>query len=168
MQSMEPGRCLLLDWGDTVMRVLPGYRGSMAHWPRVEAVEGVSDALTRLRGEWTIALATNAADSREDEIRSALQRAGLESFFDRIFCYRAIGHRKSEPEYFERVLAELEIAPGDAVMVGDDLEADVLAANRSGIRAIWYCADGSEERTDAMYRTIHSLRELPDALKLLV
>jgi len=168
MQSMEPGRCLLLDWGDTVMRVLPGYRGSMAHWPRVEAVEGVSDALTRLRGEWTIALATNAADSREDEIRSALQRAGLESFFDRIFCYRAIGHRKSEPEYFERVLAELEIAPRDAMVVGDDLDADGFAANRSGIRAIWYCADGSEERTDAMYRTIHSLRELPDALKLLV
>ena len=38
-------RCLLLDWGDTVMRVFPEYEGPMLTWPRVEAVEG-TDART--------------------------------------------------------------------------------------------------------------------------
>lgn len=167
MPDMKPGRCLLLDWGDTVMRVLPGCRGPMATWPRVEAVAGVAEALAGLRGEWTIALATNAADSREEEIRTALERAGLDGLIDRIFCYRGIGHRKSVPEYFDHVLADLRIRAEDAVMVGDDFEVDVLGANRSGIRAIWFCADGSEKRTGTMYRTIHSLHDLPDALQLL-
>jgi len=54
-------RCLLLDWGDTVMRVFPECQGPMFAWPWVEAVDGVREALTKLRPDWTIVLATNAA-----------------------------------------------------------------------------------------------------------
>jgi putative hydrolase of the HAD superfamily len=161
-------RCVLLDWGDTVMRVFPEYEGPMFAWPRVEAVEGIREALVKLQPDWTIALATNAADSEEQEIWSALARVGLDRLIDRVFCYRGVGHRKSAPEYFERVLADLGIEANHAVMVGDDFEADVLSANRSGIRAIWFAENGTNKKTSEMHRTIHGLHELPEALELLL
>ena len=160
-------RCLLLDWGDTVMRVFPEFEGPMAIWPRVEAVAGVADALAALRSDWTIALATNAADSREEEIWSALARAGLDHLFDRVFCFRGVGHRKSEPGYFRTILADLGIEPHQAVMVGNDFEADVEAANRCGVRAVWLCEPKLETSSGPMYRTVQRLSELPRALELL-
>ncbi len=161
-------QCILLDWGDTVMRVFPEYEGPMFTWPHVKAVEGIKEVLARLQADWTIALATNAADSEEPAIWSALARVGLDQLIDRVFCYRGVGHRKSEPAYFEHVLADLGIEPNRAVMVGDDFEADVLSANSSGIRAIWFHEDGSEVKTSAMHRTIHGLSELSAALDLLL
>ena len=160
-------QCLLLDWGGTVMRVFPEFEGPMSTWPRVELVDGIEEALAILRPDWTIALATNAADSREREIWTALSRAGVEHQIDRVFCVRGVGHRKSEPEYFQYVLADLGIEAKDAVMVGDDFETDVASANRAGIRAIWFHENGADRPTGEMHRTIHDLRELPQALELL-
>jgi len=161
-------RCILLDWGNTVMRVFPEFAGPMATWPRVEAVDGIAETLASLRPGWTIALATNADDSREDEIWSALGRAGLDGLIDRVYCLRGVGQRKSAPEYFQQVLGDLGIEPYRAVMVGDDFETDVLPATRCGIRAIWFDEGGSENRAGAMYRTIHDLRELPETLETLI
>lgn len=160
--------CLLLDWGDTVMRVFPEYEGPMFTWPRVEAVDGIEETLAKLRPDWRIALATNAADSEEREIWRALARAGLDRLIDRVYCYRGVGHRKSAPEYFEHVLTDLGIESNQAVMVGDGFEADVVGANRSGIRAIWFLEGGTELTTSAMHRTIHGLRDLPAALEVLL
>lgn len=161
-------RCLLLDWGDTVMRVLPEYEGPMFAWPRVEVVDGIRETLTELRPDWTIALATNAADSEEHEIWSALARVGLDELIDRVYCFRAVGHRKSAPAYFQHVLADLGVDPDDAVMVGDVFEADVVSANRCGIRAIWFHESATERTTGTFHRTIHDLLELPEALELLM
>jgi putative hydrolase of the HAD superfamily len=161
-------RCVLLDWGDTVMRVFPEYKGPMSAWPRVEAIAGITEALAALRPDWTIALATNAADSEEREIWSALARAGIDQLIDRVYCFRGVGHRKSAPEYFEHVLADLEIEPNRVVMVGDDFEADIVSANRSGIRAIWFHENGTDDTTSAMHRTIHRLPELPEALEIMM
>lgn len=161
-------RCLLLDWGDTVMRVFPEHEGPMLDWPQVEAVDGIRETLTELRPDWTVVLATDAADSEEREIWAALARTGLDELIDRVYCFRGVGHRKSAPEYFQSVLTDLGIDAKDAVMVGDDLEADVLSANRSGIRAIWFRENSAERATGVLHRTIHDLRELPEALDLLL
>jgi putative hydrolase of the HAD superfamily len=162
--AAKPRPCILFDWGDTLMRVFPELEGPMASWPRVEVVSGVRQALGELRSAWTIGLATNAADSAEAEIRSALERGGLNGLIDRVFCQRTIGLRKSDPEYFDHVIDSLGLTPHQVVMIGDDFEGDVLAANRAGIRAVWFNEDGSEDRTNSMHRTIRDLRELQRVL----
>ena len=43
---------------------------------------------------------------------------------------------KPSPAYFEAALAALAVAPGDAVMVGDDVESDVSAAQRLGLHGV--------------------------------
>jgi FMN phosphatase YigB (HAD superfamily) len=97
-----------------------------------------------------------------------LARAGLDELFDRVYCFREVGHRKSEPAYFQHVLDELGVSPNNAVMVGDDFEADVASANRSGIRAIWFHENATERTAGPLNRTIHGLRQLPEALESLL
>jgi HAD superfamily hydrolase (TIGR01458 family) len=43
---------------------------------------------------------------------------------------------KPTAAYFEAALAQLEASPGDAVMVGDDVEADIAGAKRLGMRGV--------------------------------
>ncbi|MET7882787.1 HAD-IIA family hydrolase [Streptomyces avermitilis] len=43
---------------------------------------------------------------------------------------------KPAPAFFEAALARLGVGPGQAVMVGDDIESDVLAAQRMGVTGV--------------------------------
>jgi HAD superfamily hydrolase (TIGR01458 family) len=43
---------------------------------------------------------------------------------------------KPTPAYFEAALAEVEAAPAEAVMVGDDVEADIGGAKAIGMRGV--------------------------------
>jgi FMN phosphatase YigB (HAD superfamily) len=156
---------VLFDWGDTLMRVFPDCPGPMADWPVVELLPGVRRALTSLRGAVLLGVATNAADSRPADIRRALRRARISSLLPRIYCFRSIGYRKSEPEFWQAVLADLQLPPEAVAMVGDDLEADVLAAVRSGLRAVWLNRRGTEVREGAAMRTIRDMAALPGELQ---
>jgi len=148
-----------------LMKVFPEYSGPMLDWPHVEAVPHAERVLTELRAHWRTALATNAADSDEEGIRGALARVNLDRLIDRVYCFRAIGHRKPSSEFFDAVLSDLGIERRAVFMVGDDFEADVLGANRSGIQAVWLNPASQETRSTKMHRTIHDLRGLPRALE---
>jgi HAD superfamily hydrolase (TIGR01458 family) len=54
---------------------------------------------------------------------------------------------KPSRAYFEGALAELGAAPSEAVMVGDDVEADVAGAKAAGLRAILVRTGKFRERT---------------------
>lgn len=43
---------------------------------------------------------------------------------------------KPSPAFFETALARLGVGPGEALMIGDDIESDVLAAQRTGITGV--------------------------------
>ena len=160
-------RCVLFDWGDTLMRDFPEFVGPMSAWPRVETIAHAQDALSALRSMGCfLALATNAADSAESQIWEALRRGGLGGLLDRVYCLGNVGHRKPSASFFEFILRDLALARTDLVMVGDDYEVDVLGANAAGIRAVWFSAGCEDERVGEMYRTVHDLAFLPQLLEL--
>jgi putative hydrolase of the HAD superfamily len=157
--------CLLFDWGDTLMRVLPEFDGPMQGWPRVEAVAGATETLSELHLNWKLALATNAADSNEQEIRAALRRVDLERWLDDVYCFKKIGHKKPSPLFFGHILKDLGLPPGQVIMVGDDYEVDVLGANRCGLQAIWFNEQSADIRQNEQMCTIHGLAELPRLMR---
>ena len=163
MQSRER-RCVLFDWGNTLMRDIPGNEGPMALWPAVEPLPHAAETLAALHPEWTLALATNAADSDEEEIRKALRRGGMDRWIDRVYCFRKIGHRKPSAEFFSFILRDLGLPPSALVMVGDDFSSDVLGANRVGIPAVWLNMNTPEKKESASHRTLHDLGQLPELL----
>ena len=154
---------VLFDWGDTLMRTL-GYPGPMCTWPRVETLPGALDMMRTLDGRIGVALATNAADSQEQEIWKALALVGLDRYVERIFCFRSVGHKKSSPPFFSHVMSQLELPADRLVMVGDDFGQDVTAANAVGIKAVWFNEKTHESRNGREFRTIHHLAELPAPL----
>ena len=158
-------RCLLFDWGDTLMRVFPHFQGPMAEWPRVELMPYAREVLEELQKDWTIALATNAANSDTKEIITALKRAGLAEHVDHIFCFHEIGHPKPSTEFFNAILNDLKVDSQSIFMVGDDYHGDILGANQSGLYGIWYNWRSPLVHQNKLHTTIHDLRDLPHALE---
>ncbi len=120
------------------MRVFPEYSGPMKDWPQVETIPGAAGMLDALRKDWLLCLATNAADSDEAEIRAALRRVDLERRLDKVYCFKTIGYKKPSPEFFGKILKDLDLPAEKVIMVGDDYVADVLGAQNAGLRAVWF------------------------------
>jgi putative hydrolase of the HAD superfamily len=163
-EFVQRTKCILFDWGNTLMRDFPEFNGPMIRWPRVETVEHVPDVLEYLHRTWMLALATNAADSSEEEIWAALARVDLNRFLDKVYCSSRIGHKKPSPEFFRYILNDLGLDRSSVFMVGDDFDSDVIGANRCGIRAVWYNKQSTEVRKAEMCQTIHDFTSLPEAL----
>jgi putative hydrolase of the HAD superfamily len=158
-------KCILFDWGDTLMRVFTQYSGAMADWPYVEPVTYAPTVLAELYDHCLLAVATNAKDSGETQIWSALERAALADYLDFVFCYRTIGHLKPSPEFYASILNQLKLPATHVIMVGDEWNADILGANQAGLRAVWLNVRTPENRHSERFQTIHSLLELPERLK---
>ena len=82
---------------------------------------------------------------------------------DVIVDSRSHGRVKPHPTIFRAALDGLEVAPGDAVMVGDSLEEDIEGARALGMRAILVDRD---ERHPEIDERLTDLYGLPAALGL--
>ncbi len=70
---------------------------------------------------------------------------------------------KPEPPLFRMALARLEVAPDEAVMVGDSIDSDIRGARRIGMRTILYAPKGRRASAEPDL-TVRSFAELRDAL----
>lgn len=151
---------VLFDWGDTVMRDYPERTNPMVEWETVEVVDGIADVLAYLHSTGRrIVLATSAAISDEDQIRGALARGGLDTYFSRIYCFKNTQLPKGE-EFYHYILNDLALSASDGLMVGDGFEKDIQIPNTLGMFAIWFNPRSEERRTGELHTTVHSMREL--------
>jgi putative hydrolase of the HAD superfamily len=95
-------QCLVFDWGNTLMVEYPDYSGAMVDWPRVAAVEGIGMSLANLKGRYRLAIGTNAQNSTPAQIRAALDRVNLGSYFSDIFTYAELKARKPKKHFSPR------------------------------------------------------------------
>lgn len=151
---------VLFDWGDTVMRDHPELLIPMVEWNTLEVVEGIADVLAYLHDSGRcIMLATSAAISDESQIRGALRRVGLDTYFSHIYCFKNTHLPKGE-DFYRHILNHLRVSPSDVLMVGDGFEKDVQAANAVGIFAVWFNTRSDEMRKGDLHITVHSMPEL--------
>jgi FMN phosphatase YigB (HAD superfamily) len=129
---------VLFDWGDTLMSEAGPADLPMGLWPEVRAIDGAFALLSTLASRHRIAVATNASVSDRAMIARALERVSLRQFVSEIFCYRELGVKKSDAAFWDAVVARLGVGHDELFMIGDDLEADVLAPRRAGIAAAWF------------------------------
>lgn len=153
-------RWLLLDWGNTLMDVVPGAEGPMADWPEVAAVPGAFELLERLHGHYALVVASNARDSGPDDVRRALARVGLDQWVDHVFCPSTLGVGKESAAYYQRLMRYLGAQPADCVMVGDDWHGDVLVPVSLGLRAVWLNRLGAARPQGYLFETVGTLKEL--------
>ena len=109
------------------------YAVSQAFWKLEEDAWPVLDAL-RAQG-YRLGIVSNAGD--DEDVQTLIDNARLRPYFDVIVSSAAQGIRKPNPRIFLDVLAQLNMEPKQAAMVGDTLGADILGAQNAGLFAIW-------------------------------
>lgn len=122
---------------------------------------GAVDVLEELRRSGVrLALITNGDGETQ---RRKIARFSLEHHFHHIQIEGEHGFGKPEERAYRHALNSLDVEPGDAWMVGDNLEWEVAAPQRLGIYAIWHDTEGAglpSDRPATPDRIITSLREL--------
>ena len=137
-----------------------------AEWGRshhFELYDDVAQTLQRLTDAGVkIALISNSHRPL-DEFQSHFE---LRHFISVAVSSADHGYMKPHPSIFLSALGGLDVAPRDAVMVGDSLRHDVEGALNIGMRAVWLHRGDNAAPTytsvhDTSVPVIRSLRELP-------
>lgn len=118
------------DWANEMADTYAAERDEM-----VEPFPGAVGALRALKAQDVrLALLTNGPSNAQ---RRKLERFNLAPLFDCIVIEEEFGAGKPDLGVFEHALAQLQVQPEEAWMVGDRLELDIAPAQQLGIRAIW-------------------------------
>ncbi|MGA2011576.1 MAG: HAD family hydrolase [Solirubrobacteraceae bacterium] len=86
-----------------------------------------------LSGEVPLALVTNGLSTVQ---RDKLELTGLSEYFASVVVAEEVGAAKPDPAMFRETLGRLELGAGEAVMVGNDLERDIVGARSAGLAAL--------------------------------
>ena len=128
------------------------------------------DALATLKrieeDGYRMGLISNAGDDKD--VQQLLHKFGIGRFFDFALTSAACSYRKPHPRIFELALSRWTFLPSEAVMVGDNLDADIRGAKNAGLSTIWIKrrsglrgAKQVEAKPDA---SVSSLLEIPSTL----
>ena len=142
------------------------YQVSEVRW---EPMPQVHQILDRIKDAGLkIGLISNAGDVAN--IHRLINNAGLQGRFDPLIVSAGVGIRKPAPEIFQMVLDAWDIAPNEAVMVGDMLGADIIGAQRVGIHNIWITLD-ADHKENHQYKHIivpeFTVKHLYEILKII-
>lgn len=106
-------------------------------------------------------LVTNGSvDSQQPKIDGL----GISCYFDTMLISEAEGVAKPDAEIFRRAIDNLGAAPDQAVMIGDNSEADIGGARSFGMKAIWK-RDEFWEAPEIVDGVVDDLDELPSAIR---
>lgn len=102
------------------------------------------------------------SDAPRQEAWLRLCYLGLQHIFDTVVAFEDTGERKPSPLPFRVVLDRLGIAPGEALMIGDWPERDIVGAAELGIRTVFArygdtfgtCESGADYDIDDIYRLV--------------
>lgn len=133
-------------------------------WRKEDAVApfaGAVETLHELRARGVrLGLITNGHGEFQ---RRKLTRHRLEPLFEAILIEGEWGVGKPHPTIFREALRRMSVEPNQAVMVGDNLDADIAGAHACGIDAIWhdYARVGLPPTAERLpKRIIHHVAEL--------
>ena len=150
------------DWGDTLMRDLPGQAGPMVDWPRVEAMPGASRALAAFSFCSAQCVATNATESDGDAVSRALARVGLRDHLTHFVTSSELGRSKPDPAFFRAVARLLAFPPASLVAVGNDYRKDIAPAKAAGMATVWVSPAAGLEGLEAADLVVPDLHHLAD------
>ena len=132
------------------------------------ALEGDTlQTLKKLEADgYRMGLISNAGD--DEDVQQLARRFGIAQYFDFILTSAACSYRKPHRRIFELALSNWYFLPSEAVMVGDNLDADVSGAQSVGLYAIWISRRAGSQTVEQLSAqpeaSISSLYELPALL----
>jgi putative hydrolase of the HAD superfamily len=130
-------------------------------WKRMALFAGVPEALDRLRQRGLpLALVTNGDRTHQ---RRKIEQHDLARFFDVILIEGEFGAGKPDLSVYRHVLDALGVQAADAWMIGDNIEWDVAAPQRLGLKGVWVDASGQgvpEAAPDRPHAVVRAFAEI--------
>ena len=111
--------------------VADAYRQTIAE--TLEPLPGVESMLEDLKGEYRVGLLTNGPVRAQ---RDKLSTLGWERAFDAALVTGELEAGKPDQRAFDAIVGELDVAPDEAVYIGDEVEADIYGATNAGLEAV--------------------------------
>ena len=107
--------------------------------PRKSAVFPYThEVLDYLRPNYRLHLITNGFNDIQG---IKLASANLAHYFEEVITSEHSGHLKPDPRMFAHALARTGATAGESIMIGDNLECDVLGAYNAGIDQVYFNPD---------------------------
>jgi len=118
------------------------------------------EILSYLQGKYPLYILTNGF--RETQF-SKMKNCDLLKYFHTVFTSETIGYNKPNPKIFQWAMSSVNGRKEECLMIGDDLEVDILGAKACGIDQVFFNPDRLFTHSKPTY-TIESLIELKDFL----
>ncbi|OIQ31900.1 MAG: noncanonical pyrimidine nucleotidase, YjjG family [Crocinitomix sp. MedPE-SWsnd] len=117
------------------------------------------ETLSYLQAKFPLHIITNGFK----EVQSIkMGGSNLEQYFDVILCSEDVGVNKPHRRVFEHALDLAGCSAQNALMIGDNFEADIMGAQKVGISTILF--DPKREHKTTKSHIIHDLKDLQDLL----
>ncbi len=116
------------------------------------------ETLAYLKDKYTLHLISNGF---KEACEKKLEHSKLAPYFNTIVISEIVGINKPDPRIFEHSLRNGQAQREQAVMIGDNIDADVRGAQNAGIEAIFFNPLEVEKPSDVNYM-IKDLKELQE------
>lgn len=115
--------------------------------------EGTLEILEYLKDKYTLHIITNGFEEVQNK---KMKKSGILNFFDHIITSESVGVKKPNPKVFEYAIDKAKTSASCAVMIGDNIEADIYGAINCGMEAIHF----NSEKSTQIPKNITSINHL--------
>ncbi len=118
-------------------------------------LEDSLEVLDYLNEKYSLHIITNGF---EEVQHTKMENSGILHFFKSITTSEEAGVKKPHPAIFEKAISKSKANPSKSVMIGDNLEADIVGAHEFGLSVIYL--DVEEQNAEVEFLRIQKLKEL--------
>lgn len=116
---------------------------------KTNLISGATDILDDLRSKgYPLHIITNGFTDIQDV---KLTQSGIKDYFDIVVTSESAKSKKPFRKIFDHALELAETSPSDAIMIGDNLKADIIGARNAQLDQIYFNPEGSVHSEDITY-----------------
>ncbi len=118
------------------------------------------ETLEYLKNKYKLHIITNGF---EEVQYKKIKAADLEQYFDKIITSEEAGCKKPDPMIFKFSLAKANALASESLMIGDDIEVDIIGARNTGIDQVFVNYSNIHHNEDVSFE----ITEMKDLMQIL-
>jgi putative hydrolase of the HAD superfamily len=153
-------RAVLMDFGETLVERVSDRRAPLTDLETQPFPETLRSLDELKKSGLLLAVVSNTDRTSNEEMSAVLERHDMRKHFTAVVTSTSAGVRKPHAAIYKRALDDLYCSPLEAVMVGDDVEVDLVGAAALGMATIHVNRRSLDHPSDVPTTTVSSLLEV--------
>lgn len=127
---------------------------------KTNLIPGTFEVLNHLQNRFEMVILTNGFQEVQD---IKLEKSGLRPYFSEMITAEMAGVSKPKKKIFQFALKRCSVRPFDALMIGDNIEVDIIGAKKVGIDQVWF----NPEMKPSKEKPTYEIQKLTEILSIL-